>query len=259
MIDLFDDPVLARIYDQEHGSYDADLPFYLRYLRRRGGPVLELGAGTGRVVAALAERGFVVTGVERSPAMLALARERIGALSRTARARATLIERDIRERLPGERAYQAAISAFNSFLHLITPDDQLRTLECVRRALRPRGLLLMELGSPFNEILNPIQDQPRYVYTLPWAGRGSTTSWEIRRVDLVHQLTFILLIYDLIDAEGRLTRRTATVIQRWIFRSELELMLARAGFHLQAVYADYACTKPYASPNDMMLVVAEKR
>src|SRR5438045_657021 len=38
-----------------------------------GGAVLELGAGTGRIVFALAQRGFSVTGVEIAPAMLAQA------------------------------------------------------------------------------------------------------------------------------------------------------------------------------------------
>ena len=257
MIDIFDDPLLARLYEQENGAYDADLAFYLRFLRPRRGPVLELGAGTGRVVAALAERGFTVTGVERSRAMLAIAEERIAALPSTVRRRVTLLRGDLRRRLPG--AHQAAIAAFNSFMHLTTAADQLTVLRRAAAALRPRGHLLMELASPYGEILNPFAGQPRHVYTLPWAGGGSTTLWDVRRVDLANQLTVTLLLYDLIDAGGRITRRAGTVTQRWIFRPELELMLEAAGFRLREIYEDYDCARSHSDPSAMMLVVAEKR
>ncbi|MFL5897273.1 MAG: class I SAM-dependent methyltransferase [Solirubrobacterales bacterium] len=58
-------------HDVECGSYDADLPLWEELAERRGGPVLELGCGTGRVALHLARRGHKVYGLDRDPALLA--------------------------------------------------------------------------------------------------------------------------------------------------------------------------------------------
>ena len=63
-------------YDLFH-SGATELPFYLGCARRFGGPVLELGAGTGRVLIALAEAGHEIVGVELSAAMLETASAKI--------------------------------------------------------------------------------------------------------------------------------------------------------------------------------------
>ena len=147
MIDLFDDPVLARLYDFENGGFDQDLPFYLRYLRPRRAPVLECGAGTGRIAIALAEAGFRVSAVERSAAMLAIAAENATRLSARVLPRIHWLHGDLtRDDVPG--GHQAAIWAFNSLLHVAEPGGQRAALTTVHRALAPGGLLLMELGSP---------------------------------------------------------------------------------------------------------------
>jgi SAM-dependent methyltransferase len=51
-------------HDVECGSYGADMPLWRELAERAGGPVLELGAGTGRVALDLAERGHEVTAVD---------------------------------------------------------------------------------------------------------------------------------------------------------------------------------------------------
>ena len=56
-------------YDLFH-SGSGDVPFYLDCARRFGGPILELGSGTGRVMIPLAEAGYEVVGLDLSPAML---------------------------------------------------------------------------------------------------------------------------------------------------------------------------------------------
>src|SRR5262245_29941424 len=77
----------AALFDQLYRRRAADVRCYVELARRHGGPVLELGVGTGRVAAALARAGFDVLGVDLLPSMLARARERAAALPRAARAR----------------------------------------------------------------------------------------------------------------------------------------------------------------------------
>jgi precorrin-6B methylase 2 len=62
----------AAIWQQvEFGSYTADLPIWLELAEEANGPVLELGAGSGRVAAHLAEHGHQVIALERDPDLIA--------------------------------------------------------------------------------------------------------------------------------------------------------------------------------------------
>src|SRR5688500_7239858 len=73
--------VVARYYDLEHDAPAADVALYRELARRGGGPILELGCGTGRVLAALAQAGHCVVGVDCSAPMLARAEARLQASS----------------------------------------------------------------------------------------------------------------------------------------------------------------------------------
>jgi ubiquinone/menaquinone biosynthesis C-methylase UbiE len=61
---------IARIYDPWSRSVTEDVPFYLEEARRAGGPVVELGIGTGRIAVPIAADGIRVIGVDSSSAML---------------------------------------------------------------------------------------------------------------------------------------------------------------------------------------------
>ena len=58
-------------HDIECGGYDADLPLWRELAAAQGGPVLDIGAGTGRVAIDLARAGFAVTALDREPELLA--------------------------------------------------------------------------------------------------------------------------------------------------------------------------------------------
>src|SRR2546422_852191 len=74
------DPAIDTIY-QSGSHYDRLFdtgvpPFWLEQARRYGGPVLELGCGTGRLAIPLAQAGGAVTGIDRAPSMLSEARRK---------------------------------------------------------------------------------------------------------------------------------------------------------------------------------------
>jgi SAM-dependent methyltransferase len=58
-------------HDVEHGSYDADLSLWRQLAAATGGPLLDLGAGTGRVALDLAGQGHEVTALDSDPELLA--------------------------------------------------------------------------------------------------------------------------------------------------------------------------------------------
>jgi SAM-dependent methyltransferase len=66
----------VRWHDVEHGAYDVDLPLWRELAEAEGGPILDLGAGTGRVAADLASRGHEVFALDTDPELLSALAER---------------------------------------------------------------------------------------------------------------------------------------------------------------------------------------
>ena len=69
-------PEAAIWHDVECASYSADLPLWHELAQRHGDPILEVGAGTGRVALALARCGHQVTALDIDPSLIAVLRDR---------------------------------------------------------------------------------------------------------------------------------------------------------------------------------------
>src|SRR5262245_64747735 len=111
---------------------DGDVEFYLKHSRQAGGPVLDLGCGTGRVSFPLAAAGFDVTGLDSAPGMLAIARarQRTSGLKNIRFVRGNMARFDLRRR------FGFVFIAYRAFQHLLTAKQQRSSLECVRRHLQ---------------------------------------------------------------------------------------------------------------------------
>ena len=75
--DVYEDPRLAELYDHFNPWGEQD-DFYLGWAQRLGGPVLDLGCGTGRLAVRIAEEGLRVVGVEPGAGMIGVARSSAG-------------------------------------------------------------------------------------------------------------------------------------------------------------------------------------
>ncbi len=106
-----------------------------------GGPVLDLGVGTGRLAIPLTAAGVGVHGLDASPAMLAELRSRTGSDN------ITVIEADMAAFALPDR-YQVIVSAVSTLFMLPDQQHQIRCLRCAREHLRPGGLLVVEAFVP---------------------------------------------------------------------------------------------------------------
>src|ERR1700726_4974301 len=113
MLDDYDR--IAPFYDVEHARFDEDVDLYLNFAELRGGPLLELACGSGRLLVPLARAGYEVTGVDTSARMLELARQRLEAAG--VAARCTLARQDMRALQSGKNFHLAFI-ALGSFGHV---------------------------------------------------------------------------------------------------------------------------------------------
>ncbi len=154
----------ARFYDHTNRRYRADVAFYVKLAKKLGGPVLELGVGTGRIALALAEAGIDVVGVDRATSMLARANERAANRPKRVRERIELREGDMRELSLGRR-FPLVIAPFNAFQHLYDDDDVERALASCRRHLAPEGRLAFDVLMPDHRAL--VRDPSRFYKCRP--------------------------------------------------------------------------------------------
>ncbi|MBN1889856.1 MAG: class I SAM-dependent methyltransferase [Thermoflexales bacterium] len=269
---MTDSDAFARFLDLFSGQAADDLPVYLGFAQRTGGPVLELGCGTGRVLLALACEGLEVTGVDHSPAVLSLARrklERDGLSGPVA-----LVQADVRDldlaaapslTLAGgkgagsARPYRLAICAQNTFCHMLTVADQLRLLGAAYRHLEPGGLLVLDVFNPDPAVL--AGDERRLVLmgvtVDPDTGHTLTQTMARDMSGAGEQIEHVTLFVDELDGARLTGRHVFQFDLRYVYRFELELLLDKAGFTLEALYGSYELD-PFTGDSERLLAVARR-
>ncbi len=127
-------------HDVECGRYAADLPVWRELARDEDGPILDLGAGTGRVTLDLARLGHEVVALDREPAFLAALRERAGDLH------VETVVADASEFDLGERRFGLIIAPMQT-IQLLGSAGRAGFLRCVRKHVAPDGLVACAMAS----------------------------------------------------------------------------------------------------------------
>jgi SAM-dependent methyltransferase len=231
---LYTDPAF---FDRLYGRRKRDVEFYLELARRRGGPVLELGVGTGRVASALAAQGIDVVGIDLMREMLRKARERLSRLPPAQRKHVVLRRGDMR-RLRLNRRFGLVFAPFNAFMHLYSRRDLEQTLEVCRRHLKPDGRLAFDVLMPDLPAL--LQDPDR-LYACgsvldPTDGRRYR-HFEASHYDPVSQIRTVTMIFEPGDEAAA---RVIPLTQRQFFPAELEALLLYNGFEIETRHGGFS-------------------
>lgn len=255
---------ICRFYRMQHEHYDsdnlflrgsADMEFYRRAARRVGGPVLELGCGTGRVGLPLINDGHEYVGLDLSVELLQQFSSKLARTGRERAGQATLTQADMR-RLDLARTFPLIICPFRAFQHLLTLAEQQSLLEAIRRHLTPNGRLIFDLFAPNYALL---AQRPARRLSIE---RGDARVGKIQRFDTVIPIYHRQVLRVETHWERRGDDRTLerlgmfTTHLRWIHRFELELLLERAGFQLLALHGDFDAA-PFG--DDSLEMVVETR
>src|SRR5262245_43617264 len=125
MIEALYDGFISEYYDASPiVAARADVAFYVNAAKAYGGPVLELGCGSGRVTQAIAQAGFRVTGLDLSAKMLARAEEKVSALPAEVRSRVSLTLGNMTN-FELDTKFPLVIIPFRPFQHLLETQLQL--------------------------------------------------------------------------------------------------------------------------------------
>lgn len=236
-----DEARLAELYDLEHDEIVEDLVFYREWARRARGPVIDLGCGSGRLLATLLAGGAPrVVGIDGSPSLLARAEGRVAADPelRAARdaGRLELALGDVRSVRRQDRFGLAVLAGVVA--HLAGPEDALRALDHARELLEPRGVLVVDSLGPG---ALPERDLP---LSLDWE-RTLEGRRVVRRSSLERRETPEGLwveygtLTDLVEPDGTIARLPAS-FRLWYPRPVTLIGLAEeAGLAVEATYGSH--------------------
>jgi SAM-dependent methyltransferase len=245
-----------RYYDHAYRAHRKDMGFYTELAKRCGGPVLELGAGTGRVTQSLARAGIEVCAVDLSSAMLDRAGERLMRLPKAVANRVTLIEGDMRT-LRLRKRFPLVIAPFNLFMHLYTRNDVERALETVRAHLSSAGVLALDVLMPD---LGTLRRDPSRFYRCrpvfdPSDGKRYAYA-EAFDYDDIEQVQRVNMFFQRLDAPH--VDRTVPLSLRFFFPEELLALLHYNGFVVEKRFGDFE-GGPLTTTSDSQVIVARTK
>jgi len=242
-------------YDLLWGDKQEDVPFYLDMAKETGSPVCELACGTGRVVLPLARNGFEVAGLDMSQAMLDKLQAKLDKEPREVQAKVALKCADMRDYRFSQK-FSLVFCAFNSFLHLLTTEDQLACLASVREYLADDGRLVLNIFAPYHDRLSTRSETLTRVEPDPVTGRDMVIT-NVTKRDPAKQVMDTWQYVDRIGDDGTVKRYPARFTLCWIHNREMHLLLRLAGLEVVAVYGGYD-RRPYDYVSGTQLFVAKK-
>ncbi|MBM3778821.1 MAG: methyltransferase domain-containing protein [Acidimicrobiia bacterium] len=244
----------AAFYDWENARTlgRRDVPFWRNLALQAGGPVLELGCGTGRISLPVARAGVQLVGIDRSLPMLtrAVARVRRARL----RDRARFVRGDIRA-LPFAQRFPLVMAPYGVLQSLLRERDLAATLAAVRDVLEPGGTFGLELVADL-----PAWREYRHRTSLRgWRSRkggAHVTLVETVRQDRERRLTLFDQAFTERRGRTSLTRRF-TLAFRTLGVPQMRRRLERAGFAITALLGDYR-GGPWDPRAEVWVVLARK-
>ena len=223
---------IAGLYDAWSRSVREDIDFYVDEAKRSGGPVLELGVGTGRIAIPIAWAGIPVIGVDSS-------REMLAACERAAKKAAVSDLLDLRlgdlRHPPVDERVSLVICPFRAYLHMADDAERVEALEAARELLVPGGRLIFDVFEPTDDDIADtharwLEREPEIYERADWDTESRTLTLSVK------------------GPQG-----AATMTLSWTSHDEWEKLLEETGFEVEACYGWFD-RRPYRDGEDMVFV-----
>lgn len=218
-----------------------DIGFFTNLARGAGGPVFEVGCGTGRTLVPSAAAGAAITGMDISRDMLRYCRKLLRKEPADTAERVELVHGDMTSFDLGKK-FSLITAPFRSFQHLATVEEQLSALASIRKHLAPGGVFVLDIFDPDLDILTDSGRAVEFGDEEPFSaghGRTVTVSYRNPSVDTVSQIVHCEMIFSVEHSNGKRERFIQEFIMRYIFRYEAEHLLYRSGFAVESLSGGY--------------------
>jgi ubiquinone/menaquinone biosynthesis C-methylase UbiE len=228
-------------------DWSGEMDFYRELVaaevKSKDGIILDVACGTGRIGLRLAEDGTFVVGLDRSPEMLAVARQKSINTDRI-----SWVEADMRS-FELDKVFDLVVIPSHSFQNLNTANDQAACMECIWRHLKPGGLLLVHLDHMNNDYmrwLGEISGDEKGVFEHNEQFKHPQTGLLIQpssawAYEPATQTAIKQTIWEEFGVDGKQTRRweTGTVHLHVVCRFEIEHLFRQVGFEVEHIYGDF--------------------
>ena len=241
----------ALLYHAHHSLESDDLPFWQAWARQQGGPVLELGCGTGRVMLPLVQAGYEIVGVDCDPEMLAFLHE-------TAAARQAdqigIIQADITN-LHLDQRFALILMPCNTFSTLPL-EGQRATVQRACEHLRSGGLFIVSIPNP--QVLMSLprrgDSQLETTFSHPHSGHPVEVRSEWKRSK---KTVAFFWHYNHVLPDGRVERQTISAHHFLRDKDSILETFRQADMSIEEIYGDYDYT-PYDKDSPYLIVVSQR-
>jgi len=238
------DPVY---YDLTYGRNFKDLPFYAGITKDIKGKVLEVACGSGRVYLELLQAGVDIHGIDLSEKMLEGLKKK--AAKKNLEPKVSLA--DMRN-FNLDETFEMIIIPARSFIHNITTDDQLSTLECCRKHLADKGRLVMNLFYPNRDVMATKYNRENIIPMDKPVEGMELVNWS----GFVNEPDQVIVSEFAWKQDGKVVAEFKSELA-YIYKREFELLLRLAGFSSWQVYGGFEY-QPLDSINQEMVWIINK-
>jgi SAM-dependent methyltransferase len=223
---------IARLYDPWSVGVTEDVDFYVQLAKEAGGPVVELGVGTGRIAVPVAAAGVRVIGIDSSRGMLEVCAEAVAHAGLS-----DLVDLRLGDlRMPPVHdRVRLVMCPFRSYLHLHSDDERLEALRAARELLVEGGRLAFDVFAPGEDDI--AETHGRWLEREP--GIFERAEWDA----VARTLT--------LSVRGESGHTTMTLA--WLPPDEWRALLERAGFEIEAHYGWFD-RRPYRGGEDSVWI-----
>jgi len=254
--------VSAKYYDAAYAAKKdlVDLPFYVELAKKYGGPVLEIGCGTGRVLLPIVREGVEIHGADQSPAMLRVLKKRLKSESREVRSKVRLFQGDMRTvRL--KKKYSLVIMPFRPLQHMHTLKDQIAALTSAAAHLNKGGVFAFDVFLPKFEGIAAAIGQKRL--ELEWNDPEDATKvvrryYRMESWDKINQTFAGTFRFEIHQGEKLLAEETETLRMTYYLYPQLRALFLLADLEAVKEYGSFAKT-PLDDTAEQMVFLVRKR
>ena len=249
----------AKYYDDAYAVKPdlVELPFYVDLAKQIGGPILEMGCGTGRVLLPIARMGIEIHGLDNAPTMLGILRERIQNEPEQVRSQIALHQGDMRQ-FRGQKKYALVTIPFRPMQHMYTLEDQVTALKTGAFHLDNDGILALDVFFPKFQLMDVGIGEE--MLELEWPAR-SHPGRIVRRyfkkdaVDKIHQVFSATFIFRTYHNETLVSEETERIKLSYYAYPQLKALFRLAGLEAVEEYGSFSKTPLDNTAKEMIFLL----